>query len=144
MPEDESGIEQKEEAVKEPEPKSQPPRKSVVVKVVAEKDGSALVEWIEKDDLHRCYIPSAEVEKGKASKDALDAGIPYGIAWEDYLGDLPKGMAHTLAAELRRRDVWRGEDLNNAQAVKRAVGAAVGNIYSLLKKAAAQGVNNGK
>jgi hypothetical protein len=53
-------------------------------------------------------------------------------------------MARTLAAELRRRGVWRGEDLDNAQAVKRAIGAAVGNIYTLLRKAAAMEVSNGK
>jgi hypothetical protein len=135
MPEDESvTVEETEEKI-EPE-KASAPRKTVTVKVIAEKDGSALVEWVERDDLHRCYLPADEVATGKASKEALGAGIPYGIAWEDHLGDLPKSMARTLGAELRRRGVWCKEDLTNARAVKHAIGKAVGNIYTLLKAAA--------
>ena len=137
MPEDESVTVEGAEEEQAPAPdKESAPRKTVAVKVIAEKDGSALVEWVERDDLRRCYLPADEVATGKASREALDAGIPYGIAWEDHLGDLPKSMARTLGAELRRRGVWCEEDLTNARAVKHAIGKAVGNIYTLLKAAA--------
>jgi hypothetical protein len=118
------------------------PRKTVAVRVVAEKGGadsespSALVEWLEGDDLRRCYVPATEIQGGKASKEALAAGIPYGVPWEDRLGDLPKALARKLGAELRRRGVWEKSDLNDVKAVRAAIGATLGNIFTLLRKAA--------
>jgi hypothetical protein len=145
MAEDESiEIEAEEEETtkeKADKPKAAP-RKIVAVRVVAEKGGadsespSALVEWAEDDDLRRCYVPATEVQGGKASKEALSAGIPYGVPWEDRLGDLPKSLARRLGAELRRRGVWREPDLNDVKAVRAAIGATLGNIFTLLRKAA--------
>jgi hypothetical protein len=144
MPDDEKQDERK--TTSEPEEKPDPPkqpRKTVPVNVIETKDGSVLVEWFDKDDARRCFLPEDEISGEKASKEALEAGIPYGVPWEKHLPGLPQSMANTLGAELRRRGVWRGEDLQDANAVKRAIGATVGNIYTLLKQAA-QEVENAK
>lgn len=130
--------EEREETQAEPEhakPKPQP-RKTVPVKTIAIEGQSILVEWVDNDDLWRCFLPAFEVANGKASKEALKAGAPYGIRWEDHLPTLPPTLAHVLAVELRKRGVWRGEDLQDVNSTRRAIAVMIGKIYTLLKQAA--------
>lgn len=136
MPEDKEDLELEEEKKSEKSPAPTPRRKLVPVIVRAQKDGSTLVEFATGDDIGRCYVPADKIEDDKVDKTVLEAGIPYGIPWEDVLPDLPKQQAQLLGRELRKHGVWTEEDTNNVGAVKRAIGAVFGNIYGMLQMAA--------
>ena len=141
MPEDEY-VEEAVEPVKGKKQKTEtkpakPAEKTVAVKVVASKDGSALVEWSVNDDLRRCYVPAKEVGKGgQTAEGTLKAGIPYGVNWDDALADLPGVMASTIAMELRRRGIWTLKDLDRTRDVQTAIRRGFGNIFSMLRSAA--------
>ena len=136
MGEEDKQEEQKE--VKRPEP-------VLPVRVVARKDGSALVEWMDGDGyLRRAYIPEAKVKEGPhaglgasaAPVKVLEAGIPYGLPWEKWIEVV--ATPEDIANELRRQGVWCWEDMNNAalDAANRAFdrGAFLRRVQQEVKK----------
>ena len=83
--------------------------KSLDVRTLRTKGGSALVEYVERGFYRRVYIPFEEIENGKVKPSILEAGIVYGEPWEDFMEVIatPEAMAN----ELRRRGVWTVEDV---------------------------------
>lgn len=79
------------------------------VRVLRCQGAAALVEWIEDDLLQRAVVPAEMVEDGQCDSDALAAGIPYGVPFEDLLQ--PAVTPRALAQALRRRGIWTTEDV---------------------------------
>ena len=98
----------KEEQVVE---KKQAPR--LPVRLVAHKDESVLVEWLDQDGMYcRVYVPLAKLKEGTVSEKDLARGIPYGLAWEDWI-EVTVTPEH-IANELRRQGVWCWPDITNS------------------------------
>lgn len=99
-------------------------KKLVPVTVISQTGKSAVVQWLEKDDLKRVTIPKDKLEGGKVDAQILKAGVPYGLLWENV--NLPEFAVEDLAKELRRHNVWTAADaqLNAVQ-----VRAAVQSVY---------------
>ena len=62
--------------------------KMIAVNVIETMKEAVLVEFAEKGATCRVIVPSNELKEGKVAKASLDAGVPYGIPWED----LPQEM----------------------------------------------------
>ena len=90
------------------------------VRLVAHKDDSALVEWIDDGMYCRVYVPLAKLRDGTVAEKDLAKGIPYGLPWEDWI-EVAVTPEH-IANELRRRGVWCWPDITNSalDAVNRA------------------------
>lgn len=120
---------------KEKKPKA---AKKVEVRVVAQEGESALAEWAEEGDLRRAYVPVGKVEGGRCDLDALNAGITYGVPWEDLI-DVSGLTREAVGRELRRKGFWTSADINdNMRIVQRAVNAATGlsaaSLYTLARE----------
>ena len=109
----------KEEQV-EKEQERKPPDPRLPVRLVAHKDGSALVEWIDDGMYRRVYVPLAKVDQGTVAGKDLAKGIPYGLPWEDWIE--VTATPENIANELRRMSIWCWADINNAaiEAVNKA------------------------
>jgi len=82
------------------------------VRLVAHKDGSALVEWLdEAGNYRRAYVPLSKVKDGEVSARDLGKGIPYGLPWEDFIE--VTATPEFIANELRRHGCWTQADLNH-------------------------------
>lgn len=82
--------------------------KVVLVNVIERKGESALVEWIVSGIPRRAFIPAAEIVEDMAPAEALEAGVPYGVDWENVKLE---ASAATLAINLRRNNIWTSADL---------------------------------
>ena len=82
------------------------------VRKIADKDGSALVEWIGEDGFyHRVYVPLAKLDKGTVATKDLEKGIPYGLSWEQWIEI--EATPERIANELRRMGVWCWQDITH-------------------------------
>jgi hypothetical protein len=85
-------------------------RKVKIIKRIG-KDAS-LVEWEEKGLPHRATVPG---QSERVDVSDLEAGVPYGVRWEDVDTKLDK---KALATKLYANDIWTLEDAKkNPQAV---------------------------
>lgn len=122
----------------EKEKKQERKPKQVAVKVVAQKDQSALVEWAAGDDVRRAYVPAGKIEGGRCDLETLEAGIPYGAPWED-LVDLSGLTPQAVARQLRRHGIWTRADIErNMQGAQRAINRATGLTPARLHTLASQ------
>ena len=114
MSKDEPIAEPADEQAAEPEtPKAKPPDPRLPVRLIGQKDGSALVEWTDEEGQYRrAYVPGSKVQDGTVAGKELAKGIPYGLPWEDWI-EVTATPQH-IANELRRQGVWCWEDINNA------------------------------
>ena len=104
---------EKQEQAEEAPKKAASPEPRLPVRLVAHKDGSALVEWIDEAGMYRrVYVPLEKLDKGTVVSKDLAKGIPYGLPWEDYI-EVTATPEH-IANELRRMGVWCWQDINNA------------------------------
>ena len=121
----------------EEEKKKERKPKQVAVRVVEQRDKSALVEWEAEGDLCRAYVPAAKIEGGQCDEDTLAAGIRYGVPWEDILGEMPSG--ETVGKQLRRHGIWTRADIEkNMQGAQRAINQATGLTPASLHTLASQ------
>lgn len=99
--------------VAEEKPKAKAPDPRLPVRLIAHKDGSALVEWIDAEGKYRrAYVPLDKLDKGTVATKDLEKGIPHGLPWEKWIEVI--ATPERIANELRRRGVWTWEDINNA------------------------------
>jgi hypothetical protein len=82
--------------------------KAVLVTVIERKGESALVEWIINGIPRRAFIPAVEIIEDQAPVDVLEAGVPYGVDWENITLE---ASAAALAINLHRNNIWTGADL---------------------------------
>lgn len=95
----------------------------VRITIIEQKGSSALVEWTWNNTLQRAFIPVQEIHDGERVDTAvLDAGIPYGEAWQE----LPVGRigAERVADALRRHGIWTKADARNVGRVRAALAEA--------------------
>jgi len=106
-------MDKEEEQQEKAEPKERAMGLRLPVRKIADKDGSALVEWIGEDGYyHRVYVPLAKLDKGTVATKDLEKGIPYGLPWEKWIE--VEATPERIANELRRRGIWCWQDINNA------------------------------
>ena len=113
--------------------------KAIPVEVVEQRGKSALVEWDDGGLLTRTYVPAAEVLGGRVDRMVLDAGIPYGVAWDEAV-TLPKITPRGLCSAMRRAGLWTIADLeanpNHFQRVLHDLtGLTIGGLRQAVKKA---------
>ena len=113
-------------------------RKPIPVTVVEQRGKSALVEWLDGDLPVRTYVPAGEVLLEKVDRMVLDAGIPYGEAW-DAAVTLPKITPRALCAALRRAGYWTIADLeanpkNFQRVLHDLTGLTIGSLRQAAKK----------
>jgi hypothetical protein len=91
--------------------------KLVPVQIVGREGVALLVQWADGDDLRRCIIPPEDYnpDGGTVDKASLEAGLPWGIQWEDV-----EGVPRVVARELRRLGIFTTEDLLAQAHVARA------------------------
>lgn len=121
----------------EKEKKKERKPKRIAVKIIAQKDLSALVEWEAEGDLCRAYVPADKVEDGQCGEDVLAAGIPHGVPWEDVLPETPPREA--VGKQLRQHGIWTCADIEkNIQGVQRAINQTTGLTPASLHTLASQ------
>jgi hypothetical protein len=104
--------EEGQEQQAEEQPKAKPPDPRLPVRLVAHKDGSALVEWLDEAGMYRrVYVPLEKVDKGTVASKDLAKGIPHGLPWEEWIE--VTATPEYIANELRRHGCWCHEDLNH-------------------------------
>lgn len=105
------------------------------VHVLEQRGQSALVEWMDAAGAHRVFVPAdaltfvasedSAISRAHAGYAVLQAGIPFGDAWE--LLPLGRSGAEQVAAALRSRGIWTKEDARTRTAQVRA---ALAEAYS--------------
>lgn len=78
------------------------------VRLVNTTGKSALVEWLERDGLHRASLPIDKVAE-KVDQDLLDAAHPYGVRWGD--APIKPVSGKELQAALYAAGIWTADDL---------------------------------
>ena len=114
----------------------------IEVKIVRRSGDATLVAWIDDGKYRRVTIPRYQIEfdasykTGITDKQTLELGIPYGLPWEEIIGEIriTPGM---IANTLRQHGIWTSKDLNkNTDAVVGALQAAYGlDLATLLRGA---------
>jgi len=106
------------------------------VKVIDCKEGSALVEWVTEDGLKRVYVPEKKIVDGMCLDKVLDAGIPYGVPWAQFL-DVSEVTPENIQRTLYQHGIWTAEDIMaDPTTALRAVQAACRRLTGSLLKAA--------
>lgn len=115
------------------------------VKVIQTEGESALVEWRDGDStLRRAYVPLTAVKNKTVHGNTLEAGIPYGIAWADVIGEL-KATPAEIARRLQEAGIWTAQDLfKNGNAALGAIQTAYGLDLATLMNAAQEHLRGGK
>ena len=97
--------EPKTEEMKKPAPKG----RRVTVAVMYTRGQSAVVRWTERGKLKAVIVPAEQITDGTIAKTALDAGIVYGVPWENV--EFAEVSSADLAEALRGHDIWTHDDL---------------------------------
>jgi hypothetical protein len=108
------------------------------MKLIKNDGNAALVEYVEDGELKRKIIPRSAVdENGQIDRFELEVGIPYGIAWADYiqLDATPKDIER----ELHKAGIWTADDLRIKQqaavgAIQTALGIHLGLLNIIVKE----------
>ena len=94
------------------------------VRVLSTTGKSALVEWTEKDGLHRASLPADKVAD-KVDQELLDAAPPFGVPWAEM--PIKPFTGRELQAALYAAGLWTDEDvMSRPQAV---IGALQGLLW---------------
>jgi hypothetical protein len=114
--------------------------KMVKGKVVRQEGDASLVEWMDKEGFyHRASVPRDVVKITKpgqvacsVDEDELLVGIPYGMPWEELIGEI-NVTPEMIANELRRSGIWTGQELlMNPDKIRSVMGKVFGVNYSTL------------
>lgn len=113
-------------------------RGSVAVQCLEREGEAVLVQWLDGEEVRRCYVPAAEIVGGKVAKSALKEGAPYGILWEEVL-DTSQFTPENLARHLRKAGIWTRRDVERKpkaveRAVLRASGISAGTLHAAASK----------
>lgn len=101
----------------------------MIVKLIHERNGTALIEWIEDSQTHRAIVPADQVIDGYCAHP--ERGVPYGINFADYI--TIEVMPEDIDRELKRAGVWTVDDLHRQpQAVRAAINTAYGAVLQNL------------
>jgi len=105
------------------------------VRVIKVQGKSSLVQWIEGDDVRRAIVPTGEIKEGMIDRFVLEAGIPYGLPWEEIIH--LTASSENVARELRRAGLWTGDDvMKNTSAAMGALQTALKTDFAAILRAA--------
>jgi hypothetical protein len=112
--------------------------KHIIIQVVEQRGQSALVEWPQEGDLRRAYVPVDAISNAKCDEDVLNAGLPYGVPWEDLI-DASGLMPEAIGKELRRLGFWTAVDIEKSiqgtqRAINKATGLTPASLHTLAKQ----------
>ncbi len=114
----------------------------ILVRVIAKKGKSALVEWGDDAGIHRAFVPTDSItldssnhDRTVVSADDLAIGLPYGVEWSTAVTfDL---SVEEMEQALYRRGIWTVDDVRaNPQAAVSALAYAYGANLRALYNAA--------
>ena len=99
----------------------------MIVKLISENNGTALIEWMEEGEPQRAIVPSREVSEGGECLHP-EWGLPYGLNFADYI--TVTVTPADIDRELKNAGVWTADDLLRKQKlVQGAISAAYGAVY---------------
>lgn len=126
-------------------------KKAVMVDVnpISDNQETVLVQWSEKGNLKRGYIPKSAISKTQVSEDMLSAAAPYGIEWERIAIAVQdkSEVVKNLADNFRKSGIWKAEDvLQNPMIVQGCIqdafGLTLANIITLASELIKGGQND--
>lgn len=98
----------------------------MIVKLLSENNGTALIEWMEEGEPQRAIVPANQVSEGGECA-YPERGLPYGLNFAEYItitvtpADIDK--------QLKNAGVWTAEDLlHKPKLVQGAISAAYGAV----------------
>ncbi len=98
----------------------------MIVKLISENNGTALIEWMEEGEPQRAIVPANEVSEGGECAHP-ERGLPYGLNFAEFVtitvtpADIDK--------ELKNAGVWTADDLlHKPKLVQGAISAAYGAV----------------
>lgn len=102
------------------------------VTIIQPKGAAAVVEWVDREGIHRSIIPRSEIDsEGSVSDETLQAGVPYGAQWSEV--ELKPITGEMVEQALYRAGIWTFDDLQkNSAAAIGAIHSAYGAILSSL------------
>ncbi len=109
----------------------------MIVKTLQERNGTALVEWIEDGQTQRALVPTSELsEDGDCAHP--ERGLPYGVNFADLIHIAVQPT--DIDRELKNAGVWTVDDLlSKPKLVQGAIIQAYGAVLKdLLRNARAQ------
>ncbi|NMC34202.1 MAG: hypothetical protein GYA36_17345 [Veillonellaceae bacterium] len=107
--------------------------KTIPVTVIAYVGDSAIVEWEDSEDLHRCTLP-ADIVKPKMTAEELANGIPYGLPLAEIVTF--SASAVEFSRRMHQAGLWTADDIRrNPQRVFRALQAMYAvDVATLMQK----------
>lgn len=101
----------------------------MIVKIIKEHQGSAIIEWIENDELRRSIIPTSELRGNECAYP--ERGIPYGIEFADFIHI--EVTPQDIQRSLNNAGIWTADDLlHHPREVQGAINAAYGAVLNNL------------
>jgi hypothetical protein len=109
----------------------------VAVSVIANKGASSLIQWDNDGTLSRAFVPGNSVVGDKCKKSVINASVPYGSRWVEFIPDILI-PGEIVADALRAAGFWTFQDIelnvNGAQsAINKAVGVNAATICRLAR-----------
>ncbi len=98
----------------------------MIVKLLSENNGTALIEWLEDGELQRAIVPAKEVSNGGECA-YPERGLPYGLNFAEYITITVTPA--DIDRELKNVGVWTADDLlHKPKLVQGAISAAYGAV----------------
>ena len=98
----------------------------MIVKLLSENNGTALIEWLEDGELRRAIVPAREVSEGGECVHP-ERGLPYGLNFAEYITITITPA--DIDRELKNAGVWTADDLlHKPKLVQGAISAAYGAV----------------
>lgn len=99
--------------------------KKVPIKVISSNAKTALVEWADKGETCRGYVPVSLLEGDSIDAVPLEAALPYGVPWAELIKIDPKDFPARLQKALHNANIWTLKDASNLPALRGALQAAL-------------------
>jgi hypothetical protein len=81
------------------------------INIISNVNGSALIEWLQDNDLHRGRIPSELIVGDDVEDACLSLAIPYGVDWEMALQSVNLLTAADYSRALHANGLWTEDDV---------------------------------
>lgn len=110
----------------------------MIVKIIKQQNGSAVIEWVEDSEIKRSIVPLSELKGNECEHP--EWGLPYGIEWADFV-DI-EVTPQDIQSSLRNAGIWTVDDLlHRPREVQGAINAAYGAVLqNLLRNVKRQAV----
>lgn len=101
----------------------------MIVKIIQEHKGSAVIEWVENGQYVRSIIPRSELSGNECAYP--ERGIPYGLDFADLIN--VEVTPQDIQRSLNNAGIWTADDLlHRPREVQGAINAAYGAVLNNL------------